>query len=514
MTAEGSRPASRAPRPAISSALDRLAVSSAMGTSGQLGAGAGGATAKEAEVRPARSRKAEQAARPPSRALSVASATIPTGLPSSRGFQTEYRRRFAPSLPPTPRTGRPSNFPASAPTSTTGGMGPSVKVTRTLPHRPGTALPPKAPNAPSAPPRATPLKNDESPGWGGGLARPPSSYGAPPPGERPVTAAIPLSRAANAGRGPASGPRSTTSGGTPPRPLTGLAPASLRPTSSSSAAPTPTSTAPTPARGTGTAPPWTAPRPPPSCNRDPSQSQPQQQQQQQQAAIPQDAMPGKPILASGCTAQPPSETQEEGGVEEETTAVAEAAPPTPSPMSAVVAAVAAVTAVPAAAEPLSAAMLPMPQEEEAQRHSVEVPVAAPQAVSAPAQAGVERGAELDVAAGRRTPIMFGRPCSGRIATPRLPVPAADLSVPPTPAPKVAGRGVVQAEPPEVDLLAYHAPDEVAEDDEPCAIGQAAPMVLNLEDLTQCTPEVLELEIDSLDISQLEELESRLRGDLS
>lgn len=36
-----------------------------------------------------------------------------------------------------------------------------------------------------------------------------------------------------------------------------------------------------------------------------------------------------------------------------------------------------------------------------------------------------------------------------------------------------------------------------------AMGQqAAAMVLNLEDLTQCTPEVLEIELESLDVEQL------------
>jgi alanine dehydrogenase len=36
-----------------------------------------------------------------------------------------------------------------------------------------------------------------------------------------------------------------------------------------------------------------------------------------------------------------------------------------------------------------------------------------------------------------------------------------------------------------------------------ALGQqAAAMVLNLDDLTQCTPEVLEIELDSLDFDQL------------
>lgn len=41
--------------------------------------------------------------------------------------------------------------------------------------------------------------------------------------------------------------------------------------------------------------------------------------------------------------------------------------------------------------------------------------------------------------------------------------------------------------------------------------QAAPMVLNLEDFTQSTPEVLELELESLDLGQLALLQKLLSG---
>jgi len=112
---------------------------------------------------------------------------------------------------------------------------------------------------------------------------------------------------------------------------------------------------------------------------------------------------------------------------------------------------------------------------------------------------------------KQTPNYFGRPAS-RIHTPRLLVPAIDTSVPPTPDVRevsdTAGGNTAAAE---VDLLHYRAAEEEDEADEPCSIGQAAPMVLNLEDLAQCTPEVLELEIGSLDLAQLEQLESELRG---
>lgn len=44
-----------------------------------------------------------------------------------------------------------------------------------------------------------------------------------------------------------------------------------------------------------------------------------------------------------------------------------------------------------------------------------------------------------------------------------------------------------------------------------AVVQAAPMVLNLEDLAQSTPEVLEQELDGLTIDQLQQLKSMLDG---
>jgi hypothetical protein len=45
-----------------------------------------------------------------------------------------------------------------------------------------------------------------------------------------------------------------------------------------------------------------------------------------------------------------------------------------------------------------------------------------------------------------------------------------------------------------------------------ALGrQAAAMVLNLDDLTQCTPEVLEIELESMDVGQLLSLKHVLFG---
>lgn len=64
----------------------------------------------------------------------------------------------------------------------------------------------------------------------------------------------------------------------------------------------------------------------------------------------------------------------------------------------------------------------------------------------------------------------------------------------------------------IPAAAEFVPDWLASDEGlSSAAAQAAAMVLNLEDVTQSTPEVLEKELDVLNFEQLQQLMAILKG---
>jgi len=411
---------------------------------------------------------------PRSRASSVASATIPGGIPSSRGFQTEYRRRFgmgplsrpgstasfmAGSLPGRPLNSAPAREAATRPSAAG-----EANVTRTLPYRPGTALPPQVPQM--RPSTATmSRKNFESAGWAPSIVNRGAAIAEQqtPAGGRPPTAGRLMT--------PHAQPRTPV----PPSPAipSVLKPLSLRP----AAAPIPS--------GQGT------------------------------------ILSPKSKLKLTKAAE-----KNAGGILRARAAVQAVRPPAVFEASAV-----SDTShhhgggacCSGCAEGHACAALSAPAAAPTASHEPTPPTeVANQSKPAPTVDGLlAKSGQMDL----QDPLSGSGPGVGNAAmvgrsvlsTPRLVVPPEDMSRPHTAQKPGSKQKEADSEFAEVDLVHYSVGAQSGEgndEEEPCAVGQAAPMVLNLENLAQSTPEVLEMEVQKLDIAQLEDLERRIMQDLA